>query len=332
MQNKVENKIILSIILPVYNEAHFISEVIRSIIKSASDFLDLIEIIIVNNQSTDNTITIAKNILKKEAIQYSFINNDKNNTSAGFNAGIKEANGKYIMIMGGHTLLNKTYIKILLNKLKNEIQYDCIGGKHEIIADNFNQEIIKTILTSGFGVGNSKFRTSNVGGYTDTVPYGTYRKNVFEKFGLFDESYIRNQDLEYNLRLNTGGGKVYFEPSLITYYRLTKKYSITNFLKKYFHNGKWIGAKIFKNDSWSWRHTMPLFFLLSIIFCTSAQFFSKTFSVMLVSIILSHLTIGYYFSLVHVKKIKLGLVMPVFYFIFHLTYGFGTLYGIVNND
>lgn len=330
MGNK--SKIILSIVLPVYNEAHFISEVILSIIKSASKYINIIEIIIVNNQSNDDTIVIAKNILEKEKLNFSIINNDINNTSAGFNKGIRASNGDYIMIMGGHTLLNEYYLRILFNEIKKNNKWDCIGGKHEIISDNFNQEIIKTILTSSFGVGNSKFRTSNVEGYVDTVPYGTYKKNVFKKFGLFDESYIRNQDLEYNLRLNTGGGKVYYEPSLITYYRLTKDYSISNFLKKYFHNGKWIGAKIFENESWSWRHIVPLFFLLTILFCIASLFFYKIFAVLMIAIIFFHLSIGLYFSFIHAKKFKLGLVMPGFYFLFHLTYGFGTLYGIINND
>ena len=45
-------------------------------------------------------------------------------------------------------------------------------------------------MSSSFGVGNAHFRTGNKTGYVDTVAFGAYRKDVFEKIGYFDEAYF----------------------------------------------------------------------------------------------------------------------------------------------
>ena len=50
------------------------------------------------------------------------------------------------------------------------------------------------------------------------------------------------------------------------------------------------------------------------------------------SIILLHFCFGLLSSIVKVRKLKLLLLMPLFYFLFHIVYGLGTLYGTIKND
>ena len=68
---------------------------------------------------------------------------------------------------------------------------------------------ISYVLSSKFGVGNSKFRTNSKSGYVDTVPFGTFKKEIFDKIGYFDERLERNQDSEFNNRIVRKEGKIY---------------------------------------------------------------------------------------------------------------------------
>ena len=53
---------------------------------------------------------------------------------------------------------------------------------------------VSEVMSSSVGVGNSLFRVSGEERYVDTLPFGAYRREVFDKIGFFDESLVRDQD------------------------------------------------------------------------------------------------------------------------------------------
>ena len=92
MKIKSNNDIDLSIIIPVYNLEKYISDCINSIIKQVTDEYNL-EIIIIDDGSTDNSATICKEFCKK----YNYINynyQENSGVSAARNYGLKKARGK----------------------------------------------------------------------------------------------------------------------------------------------------------------------------------------------------------------------------------------------
>ena len=48
----------------------------------------------------------------------------------------------------------------------------------------------------------------------DTVPFGTFRKSLFNDLGPYDERLVRNQDIELNARIRKRGGKIFISPEL----------------------------------------------------------------------------------------------------------------------
>jgi hypothetical protein len=50
------------------------------------------------------------------------------------------------------------------------------------------------------------------------VPFGCYRREIFEKVGYFDEDLVRNQDDEFNARILTRGGRIRLLPDVLCYY------------------------------------------------------------------------------------------------------------------
>ena len=78
----------------------------------------------------------------------------------------------------------------------------------------FGARLVAAILSSPFRVGHSKFRTSREAGFVDTVPFGAFRREIFDRVGLYNEKLVRNQDNELNARIRKAGGRIYLTPAL----------------------------------------------------------------------------------------------------------------------
>ena len=97
-----------------------------------------------------------------------------------------------------------------------------------------------------FGVGISKFKFPNLKEFVDTVPFGCFRRSLFDEIGLFNEKEPRNEDLEFNQRILNSGRKIILDPDIhSTYFSRSSLYKL--FLQQ-FDNGKIVTNK-FKGKS-----------------------------------------------------------------------------------
>lgn len=126
------NNIYLSIIIPVYNGEKYIKRCINSIIEQEIDFM---EIIIINDGSTDNTRTICEEFVQKYN-NIKLINQENKGVSHSRNIGIQNASGKYVMFIDaddylvGHSLNN---IKELLTGDVDVLRYSYILNDKKMI-------------------------------------------------------------------------------------------------------------------------------------------------------------------------------------------------------
>jgi GT2 family glycosyltransferase len=256
--------------------------------------------------------------------------NPKKVFPAAVNIGIKESHGDLILIMGAHAQYDKEYItKCVANSIKYNA--DNIGGILITQAQNetFIGNIITSALSSRFGVGNATFRTgSDKIMEVDTVFGGCYKRDVFNRIGLFNEKLISTSDYEFNKRLRRSGGKIILVPDIkATYFtRATIKF----FLINNFRNGFWSLYPIaFVNYiPVSLRHLVPLIFLLSLSGSFVLSFFLQFFSYLLIGILVLYFTVAIFFS---VKTLRLGMIifLPFFFFLLHLSYGVGSFLALV---
>jgi hypothetical protein len=85
-------------------------------------------------------------------------------------------------------------------------------------------------------VGGARFRTgAGAPRYVDTLAFGAYRRDVFDRIGTFDEELVRNQDDEFNLRLTQAGGRIWLDPSIRTTY--WSRASVRGAFRQYFEYG-----------------------------------------------------------------------------------------------
>jgi len=327
---KENNDLKVSIIIPCRNEEKFIGKCIDSII--AQDYLmNKLEVFVIDGISEDNTRKIVKSFIK----EYSFIKlleNPKKIVPTALNIGIRNAKGDIIFRMDAHNIYKKDYV-LKCVKYLNKYTVDNIGGiwitlpgDNTIIAQS-----ISLALSHPFGVGNAYFRIgSEEPRNVDTVPFGCYRKDVFKKIGLFNEKLIRNQDLEFNLRLKKAGGRILLVPDIVSYYYARS--TLRTLAKNNFSNGFWVVySSKFAKMPFSIRHLIPFFFVLSI--CTSLilSFIYRPFIYLFVLVLVTYLISNVFFSLrISIQKgFKYFVPIMASFTTLHFSYGFGSIGGLI---
>ncbi len=129
-------KTLVSVIIPAYNVEGYIEKTIESVLNQT---YRNIEIIVVNDGSTDKTKEIAHNILKNSGVNFKIINQTNQGVSVARNVGIENASGDYIKFLDGDDRLHPSSIELLLNKALEKNVGIVFGGQDVI---TFNGKVI----------------------------------------------------------------------------------------------------------------------------------------------------------------------------------------------
>lgn len=318
----------ISIICPIYNEEKYIARCINSIL--AQDYpKDDMEVILVDGMSTDGT----RKIVADYAAQYPFIrlvDNPQRIVPPAMNIGIRAAKGDIIIRLDAHAIFPANYFTELVKNLK-ELQAENVGGVCRTLPVNDNPECvaIANVLSSSFGMGNSHFRVGATEVMeVDTVPFGCFYRELFDRIGYFDEELIRNQDDEFNGRIIKNGGKIYLLPQLVIDYYARDK--VSKVYKMFYQYGLFkplVNKKL--GSPATVRQFFPLLFVLGLLIGPFMGFVSKWFLVVYAAVILLYFCLATYFSLKDSKSLKLILLQDWTYFVVHFAYGWGYLRGLV---
>jgi len=322
----------VTVIIPCRNEAEFIGRCLDSVM--ANDYpRDKLEVLVVDGRSSDGT---REEVSRRQPsfTRLRLLDNPKKTAPCAFNIGIREAQGEAIMIMGAHSIYEPDYIAACIRHLRED-DADNVGG---VMVTKPRQDTpvgraIVCCLSHPFGVGNSAFRVgSKEKKWTDTVFGGCYRKRVFERIGLFNEELEFSSDIELNRRLRKAGGKVLFVPGIVSTYYARSTFGA--FIKHVFRNGVWaiFPLKYVHNLPVSWRHFVPLAFILGLISSGFLSIFVPAALWLFLSIVLIYLATGLYFSAriaLEKKDMKYFLTMPAFFAALHLVYGAGSFWAAV---
>ncbi|RLA99131.1 MAG: glycosyltransferase family 2 protein [Deltaproteobacteria bacterium] len=318
----------ISVIIPTRNERATIGKCLDSVLNNSYP-LDKIEIIVVDGMSSDGTREIVKRYMARYSI-VKLLDNPRLITPVALNIGVKAARGDVILILGAHSYIDKDFLSQSIKALSEHPEADCVGGVVYSVGRGLIGEAIAAALSSPFGVGNARYRIGKYEGFVDTVAYGAYRKDVFKKYGLFDERLSRNQDIEFNARLRKHGGRIYFTPTIKAYYRSPS--SLLAFCRKNFLNGLWnIYTTKVARDSLSLRHFVPLGFVLSLLASGGLAFFTDIGKILLGLIGGSYL-LGALLASISIgirKGLKFIFILPLAFFTLHFSYGLGSLWGIL---
>ncbi|MCI5136368.1 MAG: glycosyltransferase family 2 protein [Candidatus Electrothrix sp. AW2] len=320
----------ISILIPCYNEERFIQQCLESIL--SNDYpTDKIEILVMDGMSTDRT----REILETMQHAYNCIrifDNDGRNKSRALNIGIQNAQGDILMRMDAHAIYDKKYISECVTALVAK-DVDNVGGIRKTLPGN-NSILGKSIaysLQNKFAVGNSSYRTgADRPILTNIIFLFCCRKELFERVGLFDERLARGQDREFNLRLYNNACKMLQLPTAISYYYARSE--LTKFIHWIFVGGMVpvMITRITGKNLLSFRNGIPTLFLLSLLSILSLSLFNSFFLLILDGFILLYFICSILFSISIVKKEKNPaylISMGVVFFLTHIVYGAGFLFG-----
>lgn len=322
----MEKAKLISVIVPVYNEENYIDACLSSML--LQDYpKDAMEWFFVDGMSTDRTLEILNAYRDRYPKLIRVLKNENKTVPYAMNLAIREAKGDYIIRLDAHAEYENDYFSKCVEVLE-ETGADNVGGVMETKACTPIGRTIAKMLSSKFGVGDSQFRTNGKDGYVDTVPFGAFRKEVFEKVGLYDERLTRNQDSELNYRIIHNGGKIYLSNRIkLAYYC---RDSVKGIVKMAMLNGKWnIITSRFCPGSMRLRHFIPCFFVLSLLGMPIATVLWKPFGILFALELLLYFALDFMFSAKAAKGAKEFFCLAYLFPLFHISYGYGSVLGIV---
>ena len=319
----------VSVVVPCRNEGDHIEDCLRSIL-AQEDVPGGFEVIVADGLSEDETLELVKKISQADK-RLRIIQNPARLTACGLNEGIRKARGRFIAVMGAHNLYAPDYLRSSLEVLR-ATGADNVGGSMLSRGESRMQKAIAIAHHSRFSVGGARWHDISYEGPADTVFGGFYRREVFERLGLFDETLVRNQDDEFNLRLSRAAGKIWQSPRIKSWYRPRAHLSTLSW--QYLQYGYWKVRVIQKHRiPASWRHLAPgsfVFFLTVLPFLT--PFFLSALWIWLGLVglyVVANLVASITAAVQHGPLYLLYFLPPVFA-CYHFGYGIGFLCGIVD--
>ena len=187
----------VSICIPTYNESANIERVIKGFL--ATQYQNLIEVIIADGGSNDNTQEIVKRLSTQDS-RIKLIHNPLKVQSAGLNLIIKECTGDIFLRADAHSDYAPDYIEkcveaLLLSQSLN------VGGAQRFVAKTAFQSGIAIASKSILGSGGAKYRDPNYNGYADTVYLGCFWKKALQEVSGYSIEETPNEDAELNQKL-----------------------------------------------------------------------------------------------------------------------------------
>ncbi len=201
-----ENTSLVSIVIPIHNGEKYVKESIDSCLNQTYKHL---EIIVVNDASTDNTLEILKEYKDKIKV----ISVEKQNGLGNvINIGIKESKGKYIARMDADDIMYPTRIEKQVKYLENNPNCVAVGGQIDII--NAVSEITDH---RGYAIDDKEIKRNMFLFQPFAHPAVTLKKSSVENVGLYPENIWKVEDVKFFFLLSKEGEFHNIEDTVLKY-------------------------------------------------------------------------------------------------------------------
>jgi len=255
----------VSIIVPCRNEKAHIGAFAASVLAQKLPAEWTLEVVIADGMSDDGTReALAELAARNPRVQ--FVDNPAQIVSSGLNRALVAATGEAIVRMDVHTEYAADYVFECLAALRLT-GADNVGGPWRAVADPQGgpvQAAAAAAFPSRWVSGGALSRRLDYDGPADTVYLGAWPRATFARFGGFDETLVRNQDDEHNLRIVKGGGRVWQESRIHSSYR--PRSTLGQVFRQYLQYGYWKPFVMKKHGQPArLRHLAPAGLLVSVL-------------------------------------------------------------------
>jgi hypothetical protein len=259
----------LGVVVAVRNEARWLDGLLESI-RASRDAEHLCCIAAVDGRSEDDSRAILRTWESKlPALR--ILDNEKRIAPAGFNVGIRaclSAGAEAILIVSGHSRLHPGFFEEA-QRVLSDSRASVVGcvldyPPPETPFERASQAFVESRLGRRM---RSYSRLTGVA-ETEIATFPFIRREVFDRVGLFDESMIRNQDIEFTARARAAGFRVLTSPGLRC--RYSPPATLSRLVRQMYGNGYWVGQR---GRAHGLRHFAPaLFFGVLVVGAGVAAF------------------------------------------------------------
>lgn len=321
----------VSVVIPCLNGERFIGQTLE---KLAGQFQsERYEIIIVDGMSVDKTRMIVSEFKASHPqLEIKLIDNPSRSIPVSLNLGIKEARGDIIARMDVHSNPSENYVRHCVGLLNNP-GVAVVGAPIRIRpgAETLSARAIALAVGHPFGIGDAKYRLSDSATqFVDTVPFGVFRKSLWQRIGGFDENLLSNEDYDFYYRVRRDGGRILLDTE--TYSTYFARPTIKELAAQYARYGSWKAQMVKLHPrSLRWRQLVAPLFVLSVLSLSLLSLWWPLALLALIPIVASYASLSLFFALQASRKageLRLAFVMPFVFLVIHSMWGGNFLLGL----
>ena len=321
----------VTIVVPCRNEEKCIAKCLDSIL--ANDYpKDRLEILVVDGMSQDRTREIVAGYTARYPM-IRVIENPRKHIPVAMNMGIREARGERILKMDAHSTYQSEYISRCV-RYQDEYDAENSGGIWKMVpgADTAMARAIVLALGSRFGSGNANVKVGvDKPMWSDSTAFGCFKKDLFERIGMYDEKLLSSSDLDLNQRIKAAGGGILVAPDVVVNY--VADANLRALRRHVFADGVWISYVMkFGKRAFSWRHWVPAALVLGLAWTLALGTVNRWFLWMGMSIAAVYAAVSFAVSLqiaARERRARYALLLPMVFAVRHFVHGLGTLFGLL---
>ena len=191
----------VSVIIPNYNKSKYVKETILSVLNQ--DYKDW-ECIIIDDFSSDNSVSVISNLIKNEKRFHLMKNSSNCGANFSRNIGLKKSKGDFVMFLDADDILSPNCLSLRLDKLlcENDLDFGVfpIGTFHKNIGDD------EFVWNNFSGVHLDRFLYHDLPWLICSV---IWKKEFLDNLGGFSEDFHRMQDVEFHSRVLIKSNPIY---------------------------------------------------------------------------------------------------------------------------
>jgi len=321
----------VTVVVPCRNEEKHIGRCLESILDN--DYpRERMEILVLDGMSEDRT----REMVAAYSARYPMIrlvDNPKKHIPAAMNTGIRAARGERIMKVDAHSTYQREYISRCV-RYQDQYGAENSGGVWKMVpgADTWTARAIVLGLASRFGSGNANVKVGvTQPTWSDSTAFGCFRKDLFERIGMYDEKLLSSSDLDVNQRIRAAGGRVLVMPDIVVNYAADGNLRALG--RHVFADGVWVSYVMkFGKRAWSWRHWIPAALVLSLLAGLALGVVSRVFLWMALGVAGLYTAASLAVSLqiaAREREWRYWFLLPLVYAVRHFGFGTGTLFGLL---